>query len=115
MSNRVNNAMAAGTVAGATTAVVSPGTLGVVCGSFVTSIPVIGQIIAAGTVAALAVNALPSSSKRILTAKEQAHKDDLEIRLEAALQRQRAFASRGGYPGLDETIAFVRKELACYA
>ena len=115
LSNRTNNAIAAGTVAGATTAIISPGTLGVVSGSVAFAIPVIGQVLAAGTVAALAVNALPNSSKRILTAKQQAHKYDLEIRLEAALQRQRAFASCGGYPGLDETIAFVRKELACYA
>ena len=59
LSNRTNNAIAAGSFAGAVTAVTSPGTLGVVCGSFAFAIPVIGQTLAAGTVAALAINAIP--------------------------------------------------------
>jgi hypothetical protein len=58
MTNRTNNALAAGSAAGAVTAALSPGTIGVVCGTFYAAIPVVGQVLAAGTFAACAAAAL---------------------------------------------------------
>jgi hypothetical protein len=55
------------------------------------------------------------TNKRVLTPKQQADKYDLEVRLEAALQRKRVFASSGGYPGLEDTIDFLNQKLAFYS
>ena len=80
MSNRTNNAIAAGSVAGAATAALSPGTLGVVCGTFSAAIPVIGQVLAVGTCAAALANAIPDSYPQAPVLSPDEHKlADLQL------------------------------------
>ena len=115
LSNRTNNAIAAGSFAGAVTAVVSPGTLGVVSGSVAFAIPVIGQVLAAGTVAALAVAALTDDEQPSVMATANAYQaklDDLRDRLrKAEAWRKEVIASDDCTINIDVTIARLRRDI----
>ena len=70
LSNQTRNALAAGSTAGLATAVLSPGTLGVVCGSFAARIPVVSQVIAVGSLAAGIAAAITGAIKNDVTHKD---------------------------------------------